>query len=313
VILRGIDFGNVFTASGTLNFFGQGWPFHKIYQFIPGFDFTGSTFTAKTVTFAPRQGNMPLDRNLQPKELMPKCIKVYFRKGIILNAVGLSNPGIHALLKTGQWQKRTKPFFISFMPARNTVNDRLYEMEKFVVVLKNALPDFKTEIGLEINISCPSDIITATKDLLKIASALHIPLILKINALASATLIKKSADSGLCDALSISNTIPWGELPDKIDWQKLFKTATSPLAEYGKDGLSGWPLLQITADKIREFRKAGINIPIIAGGGILCQKDIIVLKKAGSNAVAIASAAILRPWRIKKIINSANQFFKEVP
>ena len=43
IVLKGIDFGCVF-AAGTLNFFGNGWPYHKIYcALFDGFDFTGAT------------------------------------------------------------------------------------------------------------------------------------------------------------------------------------------------------------------------------------------------------------------------------
>ena len=41
--LRGVSLGSVVTASGALNFFGQGWPYHQYYKFVPGFGFKGIT------------------------------------------------------------------------------------------------------------------------------------------------------------------------------------------------------------------------------------------------------------------------------
>lgn len=314
--LREVRFRNVFTASGTLNFFGQGWPHHKAYRMIPGFDFSGSTFIAKTTTLSPRKGNMPLNKKLQPRELLPNCIKVFPFKGVVLNSVGLSGPGAQVLFSAEKWQKRTKPFFISFMAVSETEKQRLEEMELFVFLLEKQLPFFKTHAGLEINVSCPNTehdpkmLALEARKLLEIfRSRLSIPAILKINALTATASIKEIAASGLCDALSLSNTIPWSQLPDEINWRKIFKTEISPLAQYGGGGLSGWPLLQIVADKVRRLRKSGITMPIIAGGGILCKRDVAVLKNAGADAIAIASVTMLRPWRVKGIINYANQLF----
>ena len=116
--LRGIDFGNVFSASGTLNNFGEGWePFHSLKKKLSGFDFTGSTFISKTTTIDSRmgekekeQGNLELNpQTLQPVKLFPDCIKVNWRKGEVLNAVGLSGPGFETLLRTGRWQEIKQP------------------------------------------------------------------------------------------------------------------------------------------------------------------------------------------------------------
>jgi len=115
--LRGVNFEPVFVASGTLNFFGEGWrSYHPWYKmlFRNQFDFRGTTFISKTTTFPAREGNMPLDENLQPRSLFPGCVRVYFRKGLVLNSVGLSGPGAVELLKRGKWQERREPFMISF-------------------------------------------------------------------------------------------------------------------------------------------------------------------------------------------------------
>lgn len=316
MILRGIDFGCVFAAAGTLNFFGDGWLYHKIYRVLfSGFDFTGATLITKTMTLEPRKGNMPLGRNLQPKEFLPKCIKVKFLKGVVLNAVGLSGPGAEVLLKEGKWQKITKPFLISFMAVGQTKKDRMEETSRFVSLLREELPFFNSKIGLEINISClntehnPFELAEEAVGYLMIASSLGIPLILKLNALVSGEVVKKIVESGLCDALDILNTIPWGQLPEKIDWKKLFGSNMSPLAHLGGGGLSGKPLLPIVCDKIRYLRRVGIRLPIIGGGGILHQNDAVLMKSAGADAVSIGVVSILRPWRVKSIINCANKIF----
>jgi len=86
------------------------------------------------------------------------------------------------------------------------------------------LPSFKAKIGLQINISCPNtkhhtaDLAGEALDVLKIASSLNIPLDLKVNALISTETVREIEASGLCDILTISNTIPWGTPDVGIDW-----------------------------------------------------------------------------------------------
>ena len=121
--LRGIDFGCVLDASGTEGFFGEGYPYQKALRV----NFSGATFVAKTVTSRPRAGNMRMrrDGSLPWWPLRPDCIVVKLRKGVALNAVGLSNPGAESLLSQGKWQKRKDPFFLSFMAISATKEERM--------------------------------------------------------------------------------------------------------------------------------------------------------------------------------------------
>ena len=108
-----------------------------------------------------------------------------------------------------------------------------------------------------------------------------------------------------CDALCISNTIPYGQLPDRIPWEKLFGSALkeeSPLAKYG-GGLSGKLLLPLLLEWIRAARKRDITKPINAGGGILSLPDAISVFEdlgSGNDSISLGSIAFLRPWRVKK-------------
>lgn len=316
MILRGIDFGNVLVGSGTQGFFGEGYPFHKILNPF-GLNFEGSTFVAKTTTLRPRLGNLPLKEDgITPKELFPKCIKVYPRKGIVLNAVGLSGPGAEFLFKDCRWQKIKKPFFISFMAVGESFEMRYLETINFAILFKKFLPYFNAPVGLQVNGSCPNVKIDALKPademkkMLEVLSAyVSIPLAPKINVLMSVETAKEIADDPNCDALCVSNTIPWGALPDKINWRELFGTDVSPLAEFGGGGMSGKPLLPIVAEWIADARKIGITKPINVGGGILSPDGVNVLESAGASSVSVSSVAILRGWRVGKIIRRANKLF----
>jgi dihydroorotate dehydrogenase len=316
MILRGTNFGPILDAAGVRGFFGEGYLHHKLLgPFGPKFD--GCTFVAKTTTLNARQGNMPLN-GIRPKEWKPKCIKVYFQKGIMLNAVGLSGPGAKFLFETGRWQKRTEPFFLSFMSVENSPEERIAELKEFVKLFAYYLPGFKAKVGLQINYSCPNAgldpacLVDEVKPGLQAASVLGIPIVPKFNILASVNAVKKICDDPNCDAICVSNTIPWGKIPDLINWKKIFGTDVSPLFKFGGGGLSGEPLLLLVANWILEARRAFIKKPINAGGGILSPDDLHILQIAGASSVFLGSVATLRPWRFGKIIQKAHQLFKKV-
>ncbi len=316
--LHGIDFGSAWAASGVQGFWGEGYPFHRPYRMMfPGlFTFKKVTFVAKTITLDMNLGNMPLNFDgTTPKEFRPKCIVANFRAGAMLNAVGLSNFGASFYLDDGRWQSRTEPFILSFMCIGKTRAERVREISEFVRLLKKYLAGFKARIALQINFSCPNvghnlaELMEEVEEALAIASELDIPLIPKFNALIPPEKAAEIAENRHCDAICVSNTIPWGELPDKIDWVGLFGSATSPLEKYGfgKGGLSGAPITAIVQDWVRRYAELGVETPLNAGGGIMSLHDVDALAEWKCvQSIFVGSVAPLRPWRLRSIIGRGN-------
>jgi dihydroorotate dehydrogenase len=311
--LRGKEFGNVFCASGARNFFPvEGWNYHKQLRRF-GLVYTGSTPIYKTTTIDQRDGNMPLQADsTQPVERLPKCIVVKPLDAAVLNSVGLSGPGTEWLLKQNKWQKNKDPAVISFMAVGQTHEERLDEYRRFVELMLPALADFQGPIAIEVNISCPNarlnlkELIKEVHQYLNILSALNVPIIVKINALMKQSDATEIVLHDSCDALDVSNTIPFGELPNRIPWKKYFGEK-SPLAHLGGGGYSGKDLLPIVANWIDSFRQSyGSNILIIGGGGILCCDDADVMLKAGATAISLGCVSMLRPWRVQGIIKHVN-------
>ncbi len=161
---------------------------------------------------------------MQPKELFPRCVKVYPFKGLVLNSVSLSGPGAENLLQRGKWQKRTEPFMISFMSIAKTRDERIKEAIKFIQLILREMKNFQAPFGIQINISCPNtghstqDLLLDAFAILEVFSCLRVPLDLKIGVADALEVgidfVKEIENSGLCDCLTCSNTISWGKLPN---------------------------------------------------------------------------------------------------
>jgi dihydroorotate dehydrogenase (NAD+) catalytic subunit len=312
VKLRGVEFGHVFNASGARGFFGEGYWYHPLaWPF--GLDYEGSTFVAKTTTLGARAGNMALTDKWRPYALIPDCIVVKPLKGVVLNAVGLSGPGCTALVK--EWLKESSPgqFVISVMSVASTPKERLQEAKAMFELLRPLVLFQGTSfMALQINFSCPnvgldtSHLVDEVQATLDESAKLGVSTMIKLNALVPPSVAHRMTQHEGCDALVVSNTIPWGQMPEVIDWKKLFGSDVSPLARYGGGGLSGAPLLTIVSTWIELARHAGIKKAIVAGGGILSKADAGQMLDAGASAIELGSVSILRPWRVRGIIQYVN-------
>ncbi|MBU0596892.1 hypothetical protein KJ641_00345 [Patescibacteria group bacterium] len=316
MIIQEIDFGPVLGASGVRGFFDEGYWFHKLMKPF-GCNFEGCTFVAKTITLDPRVGNMPLKRDgMTPRELRPKCVVVKFRKGVVLNAVGLSGPGAQTFFRGhNRWQYQSKPFMLSFMSVAPIRESRMGELSAFVSLLDNCRSCFFAPFALQINFSCPNvgldpkhlvEEIRYSLDLTK--PLVGIPIIPKYSVDTPPEVVVLVDKHEQCHGHCISNTLPWRKIPEDLKME-LFGTLESPLAEFGGGGLSGWPLLNQVCDWVAKAKDLGVKKPINAGGGILHPDDVNLLKDAGADSVFIGSVAILRPWRVQSIIKRAHQVF----
>ncbi len=258
-------------------------------------NWVGSGLITKTITTDPLVGNMPLDESNQPKEWWPDCIRVSWQKAIVLNAVGLSNPGVEVFIRDYRLRPRPEPFMISWAPGDGDAarfRDHLREIKE--------LP-----YSLQVNWSCPNvdtvHDLDNIKEVLETLRGLDKPIYLKTSVIEP---IENIIDlQEWIDGVSCSNSIPWGASVD-IDWVSLFGTPYSPLAKYGGGGLSGRPLLPLVAKWIETLRSANFTKTIIGGGGVLDCIGAQILRLAGADAIELGSITILRPWRIKTIIDA---------
>lgn len=331
MMLRGIDFGPVCGASGVQGWFGEGYQFHRLWgPFGPRFD--GMTFVAKTTTLHAREGNMALTEapreggwitgypGWQPKRLVPKCVKVYPIKGMVLNSVGLSGPGAEALFGTRRWQLRDDPFFISFMSTEDSPEARLQELAEFRDLLKHYLQDMtmfshngtlRAHVGVQINFSCPNvglkpeELTGEIQDALDLFDGIDAPIVPKFNAKIPVQIALATAEHRNCDAICVSNAMPWSTM---------FPDRKSPLEHLGGGGVSGTPIFPRVVSWLESARAEGLSVPLNIGGGIMSRRDVLALCQAGldfsRDSIFLGSIAILRPWRVAGVIKLAHSLKK---
>lgn len=313
---REVEFGHVGNAAGARNFFGQGYPFHRLAS-LAGLRFRGSTFVAKTAPLERRPGNMATTEDgMTPRDLFPDCIIALPRNAAALNAVGLTCPGLATLLADGRWQRWREPFFLSLMAVGKTREERLDEVERVAALLRPHLPTFQAPVGLEVNVTCPNvglqlgKLLDEVADTVHILSGLGLPILVKVNVLLP---VEAALEMGSLEHLAgivQGNSLPWDAVAEELRLQ-LFGSTASPLARYGGGGLSGRPLLPLVNDWIGRAREAGFAKPIVGCGGIMRPRDAESMLQMGASAVQLGTVCMVRPWRVRAIINRVNWWFDE--
>ena len=325
-----IRFGNrcvtpVFCATGARGFWGEGYPFHKIWRRF-GMDWKGTGFSGKTMTLLPHRGkdfkekgNMPLrEDGTTPIEWFPKCIHVdFFRNGgEMFNAVGLASFGLEFYLRSGKLHTITDPFFISIALDSADPAGQEEELRDVCRIIGSYMP-FRAPIAVQLNEGCPNNeheicqapkVISHRVEIVK--SILGVPVWVNCNALMPTEVLKEV--SRVADGLWIGNTIPWRapETVGRIDWDRYGDM--SPIRARGiaaDGGLSSHQCLQFTVEKVAALCDNEVRAPIVAGNGIRTTDDIDVLHKAGANGVFVGSLAVVRPLRFQEVVAYATRVF----
>lgn len=275
VNLCGITLDNpVIPASGT---FGYGREFSSLYDL----NILGS-FSFKGTTRAPRIGN--------PTPRIAECT------GGMLNAVGLQNPGVKAVLET------ELPHIAEIFHKPVMANVSGFSIDEYVETC--ALLDPVPQVGwLEVNISCPNvhgggmsfgtDPKAAAEVVHAVKAVTKKPVIVKLtpNVTDIAT-IARSCEAAGADGISLINTV----LAMRIDLVK-----RKPLLANGTGGLSGPAIFPLAVRMVYQVYEA-VSIPIIGMGGISSAQDVIEIMLAGATAVEVGAANLSNPFVCKTII-----------
>ena len=273
----------VIPASGT---FGFGNEFRDFYDInILG------TFSFKGTTREARFGN--------PTPRIAEC-----GAGMI-NAVGLQNPGIDAVIR--EELPRLKTFFRKPVIA----NISGFSVEEYAYCCERI--DRQEQVGLiEVNVSCPNvrhggmSFGTSPECAAEVTRAVKAvttkPVFIKLspNVTDIVSIAKACEDAG-ADGLSLINTL----LGMRIDL-KTFK----PVLANKRGGLSGGALFPVALRMVYDVYEA-VKIPIMGMGGVESAEDVAEMMLAGATAVQVGAANLVNPFACKEIIEDLPRVMKK--
>ncbi|MCD6557708.1 MAG: dihydroorotate dehydrogenase [Candidatus Aenigmarchaeota archaeon] len=221
----------------------------------------------------------------------------------LINAVGLSNPGIDEYVEEiKEVKKRKIPLIL------NTIGD---DNQDFVDVAK--MGEAAGVDIIEINISCPNVVhrkpYYADPELLsglvqEVKDAVSIPIIVKLSPnVTNIKEIAKAVELAGADGISAINTVGPGMIIN-------IETA-KPVMAFKKGGLSGPAIKPIAIRCVYDIYEA-VSIPIIGMGGITNGRDLIEMIMAGATAVGVGSAIYYRGLDVfKKICAEAHEWMRD--
>ena len=217
------------------------------------------------------------------------------REGM-LNAVGLQNPGVDAVVAHELPQVR------AIYDGVLLANISGFSIDEYVMVAEKF--DKAPEIDiLEINISCPNvrhggmafgtDPAAAEQVTRAVKAVTHKPVFMKLSPnVTDITEIARACEAEGADGISLINTL----LGMKID----LKTKKPVLANKA-GGFSGPAIKPVAVRMVYQVYDA-VKIPIVGMGGISTAEDVIELMLAGATAVEVGAANLVEPFACKNII-----------
>jgi len=245
---------------------------------------------------------------LLPRTGHPNPTVLEWEHGLV-NAVGLSNPGVEEEVKELK-KARIKLKELGVPLVASFFADNLDNFAVMAEKLSEAEPDF-----LEANISCPNtesdlgrmfaaEVGTATAVTRAVKKRTKIPLIVKLSPnVTDIKEIAKAVEKAGADAISAINTVGPGMFID-IESGK-------PILANKVGGLSGPAIRPIAIAKVFEICSV-VKIPVIGIGGITYGKDAIEMIMAGASAVGVGSAVYYRGTKVfAKINQEIEKFMKD--
>ena len=275
VNLAGVELKNpIIPASGT---FGYGREYAELYDL----NILGS-FSWKGTTGAARLGNP------QPR--------IAETAGGMLNAVGLQNPGIDAVIA------REVPYIAEIFQGPVIANVGGFSLDEYAENCAK-LNDVDQVAILEVNISCPNvhaggknfgcDPHAAAEVTRAVKAITNKPVFMKLtpNVTDIAEIARACEDAG-ADGLCLINTL----LGMRIDLN-----TKRPVIANRTGGLSGPAVFPVALRMVWDVYEA-VKIPIIGCGGVSSAEDAAEMMLAGAAAVEVGAANLVDPMACKTII-----------
>lgn len=285
VNLCGLQLDNpIIPASGT---FGFGKEFKDFYDI----NILGS-FSFKGTTKEPRFGN--------PTPRIAEC------DAGMINAVGLANPGIHAVIE------KELPEMKAFFKKKVIANISGFSVEEYVYSCE--LIDKEEQVGIiEVNVSCPNvrhggmSFGTSPEAAAEITRAVKAvttkPVFIKLSPnVTDIVSIAKAVEEAGADGICLINTM----LGMRID----LKTRKPVIANV-MGGFSGDAIFPVALRMVYQVAGA-VKIPVMGCGGVSTARDVVEMMLAGATAVQIGAANLVNPYVCKEIIEELPALMKDL-
>jgi len=247
-------------------------------------------FVTKAVSIEPRHGNA--------------SPRVWDFDGGMINAVGLANPGAHAV------RDDALPWIAAHVRApRVLVNVVGRALEDFAEVI--ATLDGSAGVhGFELNVSCPNtrkgglefgaDPEALRALVARARAATSKPLFVKLSPMLTDVVGTATAavDSG-ATGLTLFNTMP-GLVIDA--------EGRRPVLGFGSGGVSGPALLPVAALAVWKVTRALPGLPVIGAGGVSSADHALQLILAGASLVAVGTAGMADPRTGERIVRDLERW-----
>ena len=275
VNMAGVELKNpIIPASGT---FGYGREYAELYDLnvLGSFSWKGTTGEARLGNPQPRIAEMT---------------------GGMLNAVGLQNPGIDAVIE------KEVPNIAKIFQGPVIANVGGFSIDEYAENCRK-LEDVEQVKILEVNISCPNvhaggknfgcDPKSAAEVTKAVKAATSKPVFMKLtpNVTDIAEIAKACEDAG-ADGVCLINTL----LGMRIDLK-----SRKPIIANRTGGVSGPAVFPIALRMVWDVYEA-VNIPIIGCGGVSSAEDAAEMMLAGAAAVEVGAANLKDPFACKTMV-----------
>ena len=264
----------IIPASGT---FGFGQEYREMYDL----NILGA-ISIKGTTREARFGN--------PTPRIAEC------KAGMLNAVGLQNPGVEAVVG------HELPELAKIYRKPIIANVCGFSLEEYVEVARRMCE--ADNVGwIELNVSCPNvkhggmsfgtDAGCAAEVTSAVKAMCSKPVIVKLspNVTDIVTIAQACQEAG-ADGLCLINTL----LGMRLDLQK-----RRPILANITGGFSGDAVFPVALRMVYQVAKV-CRIPIVGCGGISTARDVVEMMMAGASAVEVGTANLINPYACRDII-----------
>jgi len=240
--------------------------------------------------------------SLKPRPGYPNPTVLDWGPGLI-NAVGLSNPGVEVMVEEIRAAKeRLAPPVVS--PAEppgvpviaSIFADTIYDFGTVARFVSEAEPDL-----IEVNISCPNiddryqqmfaaDSYVAAQVTRRVKQNTAVPVLVKLspNVTDIVEVAQAVVEAG-ADGITAINSLGPGLILDVETGR--------PVLSHGTGGISGPGIRPIAVRCVRDLCRA-VDVPVVAVGGVTTGRDVVEMILVGATAVGIGSAVHYRGMEV---------------